>query len=307
MVEKQIIEKLWGYGHYLSTPYTLPLALDNGLTSVAGLSAARSYISFFEKQFEELCNVFNYPQTIYIGDELNPAFVALFEIPRCGCPDYTEDGVGSGSWPVGCHSDWPNNHAFTIQVNKSGMPSFLNTIFEDAFDLCRAAYADIGIAFVREDNNNKANTLVTWQRGAGWLGLAIVARNPKCNERIWAKFDNRYQPKDLTNQWARLLTHEFGHNMGMGHSRGGIMNPSLLSGEFKTNAWRGDPSEPILTRYFGGEPITQLPPPLPPEEPPTGSFNLGFALSNQGLIITGYGESATLKIGDKTYKGKATI
>ena len=193
----------------------------------------------------------------------------LFAIPRCGCPDYGPDATGSGAWPVGCSPKWPKNHAISYQVNKSGMPSYLAPVFEDAWALMTAAYADIGLVVLREDDNPRANSLVTWQRGSGWIGLAIVPQNPRCGQRIWAKFDNRYgislSMPSLLYQWARLLAHEIGHNNCLGHSRGGIMNPSIIGGVFTPTAWRGDPSFPKLERFYSGEPVAPAVPPSAPE------------------------------------------
>lgn len=195
-----------------------------------------------------------------------PVTETLLRQPRCACADFALE-TGRGSWPVGCHPDWPNNHAFTINVDKSGMPSYLNDVFEPAYESCRASYADVGIAFVREDGNRRANTQVTFVRGSGWIGLAIVPNSPQCGEVIWAKYDNRYRPADLENQWARLLAHEFGHNMGMGHITGGTMNPFIIGGEYTRTQWRGDPSFPKLERFFGGKPIGGEGP-KDPEPPP---------------------------------------
>ena len=174
------------------------------------------------------------------------------------------------------------------------MPSYLAPVFESAWELVRQAYANMGILFLREDSNGRANTLVTWQRGAGWIGLAIVPRSPRCGDRIWAKFDNRYRPAQLLDQWSRLLAHEFGHNMGMSHSRGGIMNPSITSGKFTPTAWRGDPSESILRRYFGGVPVPIPGSPNPPVDPkaedpidPTGLYFDGSFQLRQGTKSLG--------------------
>ena len=185
---------------------------------------------------------------------------SLFSIPRCGCPDVETDATGSGSWPVGCHSEWPRNHAFAVFFDMAGMPRHWTSAFDAAWELVMQAYANIGIAFFRTMERAKANTIVTWQRGNGWIGLAIVPRGPRCKDRIWAKYDNRYGSsfslQRLINQLAFLMAHEFGHNMGMSHTRGGVMNPSLISGTFHADQWRkDDPAFSILKRYFGGEPV----------------------------------------------------
>ncbi len=274
---------LWELGHFRNPAYPqqaqqrfLPhYSMDHEVVR----NAVASYQGYMAHEFDRLCAECHGRPGIVDG-VVGPATRELLQIPRCGYPDFGF-ATGNGSWPVGCHPDWPDNHAFTVNMDFSGMPSYLDGVIEEAWDLCQAAYADIGIVFIREDGNRNANTTVTWTRGSGWIGLAIVPSNPRCRDRIWAKFDNRYRPSALLDQWARLLAHEFGHNMGMGHSRGGIMNPSIISGTFEGNEWRGDPSEPILRRYFGGEPVDLDPddddepdPPGPPDPPVDGPLRI---------------------------------
>lgn len=268
MQPQTVIQKLWDYGHFRNPDFRNNVkAEDLGklkLSDEVVQNAIKSYQDFFAMQFNALA-VVEHNRPGVVDGVIGPATIKLLEMPRCGHPDFEEFSLletGRGSWPAGCHPDWPNNHTFTVQMNKSRMPSFLNDVIEPAWELCRAAYADMGIVFIREDDNNRANTYVTWERGNGWIGLAIVPRSFRCGMRIWAKYSWRYQPRDLVNQWARLLAHEFGHNMGMGHTRGGIMNPSIIGGKFDKNEWRGDPKERELTRYFGGVPV-----PLDPVEP----------------------------------------
>lgn len=183
---------------------------------------------------------------------------SLFSIERCGCPDISPL-TGSGSWPVGCHQEWPSNHSFAVYFTESTRPQHWNNTFQDAWDLVISAYSDIGIAFFETTNRSKANTIVTWQRGAGWIGLAIVPNSPRCGQQIWAKYDNSYgssfSRERMVNQFAYLMAHEFGHNMGLGHTRGGIMNASLTNGTFSETQWRNDPAYSTLRRWFGGEPI----------------------------------------------------
>ena len=85
------------------------------------------------------------------------------------------------------------------------------------------------------------------------IGLAIVGRGQSCRTSIWAKFDPGYQPANVVREWTSLVKHELGHNMGLSHSQGGVMNPSIIAG--LPVSWRGDPSEPILSRWFGGKPV----------------------------------------------------
>jgi len=187
----------------------------------------------------------------------------LFSLERCGVEDISPDQTGSGSWPSGCHEEYPNNHSFAVHFDLAGMPSHWKPAFEQAWTLVKQAYADVGIVFFETKNKSKANTLVTFQKGAGWIGLAIVPRGPKCGQRIWAKFDNRYGSnfslERLINQLAHLMAHEFGHNMGLGHTRGGIMNPTLLNTPFTPTAWRGTPSFSTVARWFSGIPVTTDP------------------------------------------------
>lgn len=297
MATDRIVQMLWDYGHFRNPAHMTEVQESDlptlRLTDDSVKTAIQSYQEFFAADLDRFSADHHGRQGVADGD-IGPATADLFTMERCGYPDYTiEAANGSGSWPVGCNADWPQNHCFTLQFNKSGMPSYLTNIIEPAFDLVRRSYANMGIVFARQDNNPRANTLVTWQRGAGWIGLAIVPRSPRCGDRIWAKFDNRYRPAQLLDQWARLLAHEFGHNMGMSHSRGGIMNPSITSGPYTPTAWRGDPSESILRRWFGGQPVDLggPVPPVPPTEPPIAGglwFSGGFQLMNGAEEIGEY-------------------
>lgn len=209
-------------------------------------------------------------------------------MPRCGHVDIIDADAmnGSGSWRAGCHSDWPKNHCVKIKFDYGRRPSWWEPVWDRCWLLVRQAYADMGIVLQEAKSGEQVNIDVNWEPGRGWIGLAIVGRNQTCNTRIWAKFDTRYKPGDLVNQLARLLAHEFGHNMGLSHSRGGIMNPSITSGTFKPTEWRGDPSEPYLRRWFGGQPVNIGQPPKPPTEPPTppteGIINSGSVYLSNG-------------------------
>lgn len=297
------------------------------------LSALHKYQDFNVHTYNEVVNG-NYEPT----GRLDDTTLTVLDLPRCGCPDFPTVNslpqlgqpdrrppgevlpylpqemppsvAGTGSWPVGCHT--PGIHEVVVYIHPSGMPTALKPIFPQVLELVKEAYRDIGmlLTFVNVPTTSTRNlpSLLSpnsiqidfrFERLRGsTIGLAIVPSNPRCSSRIWCKYDPSYLPRNLATQWAILIAHEIGHNMRLGHSRGGIMNPSLLSFAFTKTAWRGDPSENILRRFFGI--------PIPD---PTGTFSDLFIASNSGVYITTKQPSdqpAELTINNKTYKGKAT-
>jgi hypothetical protein len=299
MQSAEIIRKLWNLGHFHNPAHLTGVTEINlpklKLTDPVVRTAIQSYQEFMANDFDALS--LQEHNRIGIADgQIGPATEKLFEVERCGYPDYHEAGaamaMGVGSWPANCRpGEWPNTHTFSVQVDKTNMPSFLgakndpNSLFEQCWVRVRQAYADIGIVFIREDNNPKANTLVTWQRGSGWIGLAIVPSRPGCSTRIWAKFDISYRPGDLFNQWCRLLAHEWCHNMGLSHTRGGIMNPSIVNGPFTATAWRGDPSFPALAKFFGGQPVKLDDSPIPGPTPDNGGSPVGTYFTGSVRVV----------------------
>ncbi len=289
-----LVQRLFDLGHF-NNPAMLTGVVEADLPKLQLHDAVvkialRSFQEFMAADFDRLA--LEEHGRIGIADgEVGPATERLFHVERCGCPDYSVEAAnGSGSWPAGCHPEWPANHAFKIRVNKSGMPSFLSPQFEAVFDRVQQAYANVGIVFFRGDDSDNYNTYTTFQNlGGSTIGLAIVPNSPRCGEKIWSRFAPSYQPSDVFNQWCRLLAHEWGHNMGMSHSRGGIMNPSIVNGPFTPTAWRGDPSEPILVRWFGGTPVN-IGGPGPDDPPPT---NPG------GIDLTQVYFSGTFTLSDK--------
>lgn len=269
---QQIIRQLWDYGHFQNPDMPTGVCERDLPRLTLDSPAVRTALDSYR-------DMMDLPFTVNSTGEVDRELVGAVMMPRCGCPDYPKVAMavdevvgdsltGRGSWPANCHPDYPGRHTFTVQFDFRGLPSFLgnpedpNSVFARAWHLCRAAYADMGIMFVVQQNN-RANTLVTWQRGNGWLGLAIVGRGQQCGSRIWAKYDNRYNPASPVTQWKQLFKHEFGHNMGFGHLRGGVMNASLTRGNDSLTSWRGDPGERQMRAWFGGLPIPLEPGPGP--------------------------------------------
>lgn len=212
--------------------------------------------------------------------KIGPATAYAMAMPRCSCPD-NEVGaaLGTGGWK-GCHG-LNDGHKMIVRINHSRMPDFLKPYWVEIHRRKQRAWAEIGLLVIYTDEDGKdiitgervtgtVNSEHSFERGSGWIGLAIVGNgsNQRCSSKIWAKFDIRYQPRDILSEWTILGLHEEGHNAGLEHTRGRIMNPSIVNGLKPT--WKGDPSESLLSRWFGGEPV-DVPDGEPPEpDPPDG-------------------------------------
>lgn len=223
-----------------------------------------------------------------------PALTETLEVARCAVPDHApppgvvfqfddpqmqevvermqddaqkpQPAVGSGNWKR-CHGVG-EFHRCRVRVNRTGMPSFLqNGVFERIVTTrCIPDYRAIGLDLVFDDAE-PTNTVWSFVPSSdGWIGLAIVGQGLGCQDTIWARFLATYRPTNVEREWGTLFNHEQGHNVGLGHSNGGIMNPSIVGG---LAGWRpGDPSLPKLVQGYGGEAIpgdgwTPPPPPVP--------------------------------------------
>ena len=237
--------------------------------------------------------------------EAGPAMAAFLEVGRCPVPDFAppkgvvfsfddpglqevveqmqDDGsaeaIGSGNW-AGCHNIG-NFHSAIINVDVSGLPSFLNPVFRQVIVNVQRAYAGVGLLFrfissgrdmiTGESNGDQSNTDMSFvNSSSGWIGLAIVGQNQSCGSKIWCKFLNTYRGgsdnQSIIQQWTTLIKHELGHNCGRGHTNGGVMNPRSLMVSLSIG-YQSDPSTSWLKQQFGGVPVpipggedTPLPP-----------------------------------------------
>ena len=236
---------------------------------------------------------------------IGPAMTALVKTARCMVPDYAppigtafafEDSsiqqiaermqsdvaqaTGSGNWPR-CHGVG-NFHAALVRVDLNGLPDFLRPMFPEILQRVRVAYAALGLRFDFIDTSGNSLTGTSVPDGnpnidfsfvsssSGWIGLAIVGQNEGCGDKIWCRYLSTYRggssPASIAQQWTTLIKHELGHNCGLDHSNGGVMNPSIVSGlpsEWSTS----DPSTSKLKKKFGGVAVPTDSPPTPPVPP----------------------------------------
>lgn len=181
--------------------------------------------------------------------------------------------TGSGSWPVpGCDPTRPlkaKEHSVRVNLNTSRTPSNIKSYLDDSIKLCRACAAEQGLAvrWVLDGNVSDAEFDVQWESIAGnVIGYCYFPDPGTCNQKVTCRLDTNYDAGTI--MLANLMTHEYlGHGVGLQHTRGGIMNPSILRIDPLT--WKGDVSESIYRRYFGGQPIDDGgSPPPPPTDPP---------------------------------------
>lgn len=188
--------------------------------------------------------------------ELDYATSQLLSTSRCSCPDYAaaeadELPAGSGNWS-GCYGIG-NFHAANVSF-LNNPPSFLAPVFDTVWQRVCDAYAEIGLLFQKVDPSAFANIQVSFvELGGSTIGLAIVGSGEGCQSQIWARFAPSYKPANIVSEWTTLLKHELGHNCGLQHSNGGVMNPYIIAG--LPVSWTGDVSRPQLVQRFGGTPI----------------------------------------------------
>lgn len=225
--------------------------------------------------------------------QLDPATAAVMEFPRCAMPDFApppharfstgdkeldeaiasqqiwqEHGpkgagaTGSGSWPVGCDPQFPNVHSVVVQMDTSGASTAQKAKLEEILKYVIACEAEIGqhVRVVLDQSvTPRAHHKVTYGPIPGsTIGFAYFPTPNTCNQTVSAKIDSTYNVSAIT--LANLHTHEWkGHSDGLNHTRGGIMNPSIIT--YNPLSWLKDNSFPIKKRYFGGEPLVVVPVP----------------------------------------------
>ena len=260
MTDRETIELLRWTGH-LEYPFGLqqyiPDTPGESFNSQIVEKAIASYQDFMVENLDPLA-LLHHSRPLRCDGHLGPATRELMKQDRCGCPDYgpdVEPAVGTGSWKH-CHQIG-DFHAATVHVNPEGMPSFLKPKFDEVWARNVAAYDELGLRWIRTEESGANIEFSFVPRSNGWIGLAIVGQGQSCGSGIWCKYLARYQPSNIVREWATLVMHELGHNAGLWHTRGGVMNPGIING--LPASWKNDPSESILKRYYGGEPILSGP------------------------------------------------
>lgn len=267
----EIIERLYDLGHFFS-----PEALEVELVNRSDLPklntddkvvkcALRSFQGFMAPSLDAITQRLGMPLGSHLGEADEPTKL-LFEVPRCGRPDFEHPETarklsGTGSWPDPCQKN-----GVKIFVDKSNMPASLASTIDSYIQAMIDANGSVGLKQVLVPSKSGANVVIVWQFLAGnTIGLSDF-NNGSCSNQVLLRLDTQY-----TGPYMRtLLLHENGHNNNLQHTRGGIMNPVITPDPSPFGWHSDDPSHSTLVRFFGGEPVTPTPSPAPQPIPVPG-------------------------------------
>jgi len=155
-------------------------------------------------------------------------------------------GQASRSWPLGCHSDFPDHYACTLHVDKASFAAMHTrpiteneiaemidlgvwgseeairrnyqgkSILDVALNMCQRTYWRTNCALVIvEGRENDANIgMKSIFISGGVIGFAYF-NNGTCGDHVHNRIDNSWR----TGLWGLvdLLAHEIGHNMNLAH------------------------------------------------------------------------------------------
>jgi hypothetical protein len=282
----QVLERLRQTGH-LEYPFGKHRPFTRAFTecSLTDPDVALSIASYqdFESVALDALSLKHHGRAAMHDGDVGPATMELFDLDRCWVPDYgpgvaaavASEAVGAGPWKS-CHGIG-DYHCAIVIVDERNMPAHLKqsygsgTAWKEVLRRAQLAYVERGLLFIFV--NEQRVDYLTGQKvegpvqthlsfvtsSNGWIGLAIVGpASMTCSSspiwlRLLATFTGGTSIEAVITQWTSLVKHELGHNCGLGHSRGGVMNASIVSN--LPTSWSGDPSQSILDRLFGGKAV----------------------------------------------------
>lgn len=235
----------------------------------------------FDSHFDDLAQLIHH-RDIQPDGVMGPVSESMFETQRCDVPDWgpgsglhpwegedVEMAIGNGNWSR-CHG--ASDHHKAVAWIAARLSSHLAAPYQgerviDAVLLgVRNLYGEMGLEWVWDWNQSTRGhqTVLEINRWPNsWLGLASVPQvGRSCSASpLFARHQNYFRSGSsaatVIAWWIILIGHELGHNCGLGHSRGGIMNPTI---NLVTPAtWKGDAFERIVRAMFSGNPVPGYP------------------------------------------------
>ncbi len=206
------------------------------------------------------------------GDPAQATF-DLINLRRCKIPDFIRLNsrkdtfgllnAGSGGWND-CDPKSSAEHSVRVKLDERNASTTWKGYLNEVKRYAIAISADMGLdaRFLSWDTDEdwESSCIFKFIRG-GVIGFYYLPGSG-CRRIPQGALDTSYNPDVIMA--AILLIHEiFGHGVGLQHTNGGIMNPSIRRVKI---SWRGDPSERAMRNKYGGISLT---PTVPPIEPPT--------------------------------------
>lgn len=210
-----------------------------------------------------------------------------------------------GSYWRGCHPDRKTVHSLKIGIDITRAPKNWLANQDKILEARRACAAEIGVYVEFVINPQSLDGLQQYQVfqsiPGSVIGYNYFPNANSCGRISNGRLDTGYDPSDWTLH-ANLGTHESeGHGFGFDHTRGGIMNPSIV--KVWPLSYKNDPSWNTAVRYYGGIPLTPSPGPDP--DPTPDGLKLTLNVSQSGLIDAIAKQDFTAKAGDRL--GRFTI
>jgi hypothetical protein len=259
----------------------------------------------------------------------------------CGCPDFPDEEIadadpndlakyldlepeecdrlkslhtrwlstsGRGSWPKGCHAEYPNRHSATVYVDFDSFPDHYTRTVKDseidmladgkvwgtldeikakyagermldvALNLCERTYKRRGIAllWIKQSSGDQIHIKSKFIAGST-IGYAYF-NDATCSDHVTCNIDSSYKPG--LHSCSTLIAHELGHNNNLPHTfsgqkrHHGIMSYSPIYPYVGYSTGEDpydrprDPSMRQLINQYGDEAIPDNEP-VPPPTPPT--------------------------------------
>lgn len=291
----EINEWLWKFGHFRNPVFEETLynvgRQDLGALAFSDQEMRDAVRSLQMSDYNaELLSQKHHGRPIQYDGEIGPATLELLSLPRCEVPDFgegsgrEEGATGSGSWlSSGCDPEHQGIHSIRVGIDTQNAPDGVAVYLGEALAIARACNAEMGISvrYILNPGSQK----VEISKVFGGLGGTTIGRNyfyqGGC-KTIEGWLSSRWDPGRAI-YWAGLEVHETGHGFGLQHTRGGIMNPSIL--KINPLTWKSDPSHQRMVAYFTGKPIGPVPEPPAPPTPIQGIDGLLLAPSALSGIL----------------------
>lgn len=249
--------------------------------------------------------------------DVGPASAAVMGFKRCPLPDFAPPAGASfhyddpdlqaavesqqraaamqGPYWRGCDAQMPSVHSLVIGIDAKNAPPNWLANKDKILEARRACAAEIGVAVRFVLNPQSLEGLNQYQVfkyiAGGVIGYNYFPQSNSCGRIPNGSLDTSYDPSDW-RMHANLGTHESeGHGFGFNHTRGGIMNPSIIL--VWPLSWKNDPSWRVAEQYYGGKPLDTPTPPVP-VPPPHGPGAQVGTLVLSGTTYTVHKQGVTL-------------